>query len=64
MENGFIKEVKIYGDFFGKEDISNLEAILLGVKHSKDEIKNALSKIDINDYIFNIKLEDLIEIFI
>jgi len=64
VENGFIKEIKIFGDFFGKEDISNLEAILLGVKHSKDEIKNALSKIDINDYIFNVKFEDLIEIFI
>lgn len=64
VENGFIKDVKIFGDFFGKEDISNLEAILLGVKHSKDEIKNALSKIDINDYIFNVKFEDLIEIFI
>lgn len=64
VENGFIKEVKIFGDFFGQKDISNLEAILLGVKHTKDEIKNVLSKININEYMFNVNFEDLLEMFI
>ena len=64
VESGIIKEAKIFGDFFGKEDISNLETILLGLKHSKSEIKDAISKININDYMFNVNFEELVEILI
>ena len=64
VENGFIKEARIFGDFFGKNDIANLETVLLGVKHSKSEIEDVLSKIRINEYMFNVNFDDLVEILI
>ncbi|MDI6601052.1 MAG: lipoate--protein ligase [Thermoanaerobacteraceae bacterium] len=59
---GTIKDIKIYGDFFGKYDVSELENLLKGVKHSEEEIRKVLSNIDINDYFANITVDNLIEV--
>lgn len=62
VEKGIIKDVKICGDFFGKYDVSEVENLLKGVKHSEEEIKKVLSNIDINDYLANITVDNLIEV--
>lgn len=62
VEKGIIKDIKIYGDFFGKYDVSEIENLLKGVKHSEEEIKKVLSNIDINDYFANITVDNLIEV--
>ncbi|RKD29138.1 lipoate--protein ligase [Thermohalobacter berrensis] len=61
VEKGLIKDVKIFGDFFGKYDISHIENALKGVKHSEDEIYKTLSFFDINNYFSNISLKELIK---
>jgi lipoate-protein ligase A len=62
VEKGIIKDIKIYGDFFGKYDVSEVENLLKGVKHSEEEIKKVLSNIDMNDYFTNITVDNLIEV--
>jgi len=62
VEKGIIKDVKIYGDFFGKYDISEVEDLLKGVKHSEEEVRKALSKINLQDYMANITIDNLIEV--
>ena len=63
VEHGVITGCRIFGDFFGKKDVSDLEVALIGEKHSKDEIKNILSRFDINEYMFNVDLDELVEMF-
>lgn len=60
VDKGIIKEIKIYGDFFGKFDVSEIEKALTGVKHSEEDIRRALSCFEINDYFSNISVDDLI----
>ncbi|UZQ83283.1 lipoate--protein ligase [Thermoanaerobacter sp. RKWS2] len=62
VEKGIIKDIKIYGDFFGKYDVSEVENLLKGVKHSEEEIRKVLSNIDMNDYFANITVDNLIEV--
>ncbi|SHE33210.1 lipoate-protein ligase A [Thermoanaerobacter uzonensis DSM 18761] len=62
VEKGIIKDIKIYGDFFGKYDVSEVENLLKGVKHSEEEIRKVLSNIDMNDYFTNITVDNLIEV--
>ena len=50
VERGIIKDIKIYGDFFGKCDVSDIENALTGVKHSEEDIVKALSEVDIQNY--------------
>lgn len=62
VKNGNIQDIKIYGDFFGQEEISNLEDILIGVKHDDSSIRNVISQFDINKYLTNITLDNLISL--
>lgn len=60
VEKGVIKGLKIYGDFFGIKDIAELEAALIGVKHTEEALRQTLADISIDSYIANVTLEDLI----
>jgi lipoate---protein ligase len=60
VKKGIIENIKIYGDFFGKENISQLEETLLGIKHNDEEIRQALLKFDISKCIYNITIDELI----
>lgn len=60
VEKGIIKEIRIFGDFFGKCDVSDIEKALTGVRHSEDDLRKVLGNFDINSYFSNISIEDLI----
>jgi lipoate---protein ligase len=60
VKKGVIENIKIYGDFFGKENISLLEETLLGIKHNADEVRQRLSNFDITKYIHGITIDELI----
>ncbi|MEG6566593.1 lipoate--protein ligase [Thermoanaerobacterium saccharolyticum] len=62
VSDGIIKDIKIYGDFFGKKDVKDVEEMLKGVKHSENDVKYVLSSIDIGEYFSNITLENLLEV--
>ncbi|HRL52115.1 MAG TPA: lipoate protein ligase C-terminal domain-containing protein, partial [Enterococcus aquimarinus] len=51
--------LKIFGDFFGLGEIKDVEEQLIGTKHEKEALKEAISKIDIAKYFGNITAEDL-----
>ncbi|RDY23780.1 lipoate--protein ligase [Romboutsia maritimum] len=50
VEKGSIVDIKFFGDFFGKKDISFIEDLLKGTEHNEISLKKSLSKININDY--------------
>ena len=50
VSKGFITDIKFFGDFFGKKDISNVEDLLIGVKHEEESLKEELNNINIDDY--------------
>ena len=60
VHDGLIKDIKFFGDFFGKEDISFIEDKLRNVKHNEYSIKSALEDIDINNYFLNCNIDILI----
>ena len=60
VQRGIIKDIKIYGDFFGKLDISEIEAKLVGVTHVESEVKTVLSTFNISDYFSNADIEDIL----
>lgn len=52
--NGIIEDIKIFGDFFSKNDIKELETLIKGKKHEHSEINHLLSSLNISDYISGI----------
>lgn len=64
VTKGIITNAKLYGDFLGKYDIADIENSLIGIKHSEADIKNALSKFNLDNYFMNISLDNLVKGFI
>lgn len=62
IKNGIIEESKIFGDFFGTKDVSELESSLNGSKYDKDVIKERLESLNIIEYFGNIEKEDFISL--
>ncbi|MFD3272150.1 lipoate--protein ligase [Paenibacillus dendritiformis] len=60
VEDGLIQRMKIYGDFFGVGEVSDIEARLQGVRYEEQAIREALADMDINHYLGNISAEDFI----
>lgn len=57
---GLIDNCKIYGDFFGKEDIGQLEDKLRGIRYEETAIKQALRDFPVGDYLGRITKEDFL----
>lgn len=62
VEKGYLTELKIFGDFFGKEPLENLENILIGVKYDKEEISKKLTGVKIEEYFGNILKSEFIDL--
>ena len=54
VENSKISDIKIFGDFFGKKDKTEIEHALTGIEHSEQDIIKALKKYNLEDYFFGI----------
>lgn len=64
VKNGFMKEVKIFGDFFGVKDVCEIERALKGKKHKKNVIISELNEFNIDEYFFNISFDEIVSMFI
>ncbi len=62
VNKGMIENCKIYGDFFGVGDVSDIEKLLTGVRYSKQEIEEALKGINVQMYFGNITKEEFIDL--
>jgi lipoate---protein ligase len=62
VNKGVIESCKIFGDFFGVGDVSEIEVLLTGQKYEKATIEQALQEVNIPHYFGNITKEDFINL--
>jgi len=62
VEKGQIVDFKIFGDFFGKEPVENIENLMIGVHYKIENITEALKDIDTKEYFGDLQKSDFIEI--
>ncbi|WP_436862670.1 lipoate--protein ligase [Staphylococcus caeli] len=62
VKKGRIEHAKIFGDFFGEGDITELENALEGTMHEFESIEEALSNYDIYHYFGDIDRYELIRL--
>ncbi len=60
VEQGVIKEVKVYGDFFGLGDISDVEDALVGVRFEREAVKQVFENLDFNKYFGRVTSEEIL----
>ncbi|NEW06445.1 lipoate--protein ligase [Paenibacillus sp. SYP-B3998] len=57
IEEGCIRNVKIYGDFFGAYDVKELEDILVGARYESSVIRERLAEVELRKYFGSIELD-------
>jgi len=62
VENGHISNLKIYGDFFGKEPVENLEELLQGIRYDREEIEQLLEPVNIEEYFGAVPKDEFLEL--
>lgn len=64
VESGIIRHAKIYGDFFGNREISEVEEVLEGVRLREEDLTEALSSIDLQKYLGSITKEEVVQLIL
>lgn len=59
VDKSIIKEIKIYGDFFGVKDVSDIENALIGCKYDYQAVLEVLSKLKLEDYFVRMTVEEV-----
>jgi len=62
VEEGVIRGVRFFGDFFARREMAELEAALAGVRYERDDIHAALARADISSYFAEVTAEELAEL--
>ncbi|WP_111708594.1 lipoate--protein ligase [Lutibacter citreus] len=62
VEKGLISDFKIFGDFFGRQPVRDLEDLLIGVPYDKNEISKKLEKITIENYFGKLEKLDFVNL--
>ena len=65
VENSRIKNIKFYGDFFGKnEDLSEIENLLKDTKYTRETVKEKLEMVDIGEYFSRFTVDEIVEVIV
>jgi len=62
VEKGHIQNLKIYGDFFGKEPVDDIEEMLKDVRYEPSDIEIALNGIDVREYFGDVEKAEFMEL--
>ncbi|WP_010270591.1 lipoate--protein ligase [Paenibacillus senegalensis] len=63
IEEGKIKQAKLYGDFLGQHEISELEEALIGVPYDKEAVSGVLNEKGAPSYIGRLDTPSLLSLF-
>jgi lipoate---protein ligase len=61
VAHGIIKDIKIYGDFFSRRDISEVESLLRDTRHDEEIILTKLKGVPFDDYFHNVEAEEFVK---
>lgn len=62
IKDGNIQGIKIYGDFFGVGDVTDIEDKLRGLRYEEHDVRTALEDVDVKHYFGNLEKEDFISL--
>ena len=62
IKNSLIQQIRFYGTFFGNNsNLNEVEEALAGVKYTSEDVREALSVLNYNDYFAGFSLDELVE---
>lgn len=64
IEKGKIKDAKIYGDFFGVRDVTELEALLRDTPYDRPSVTERIALVNLQEFFGNLDRESFVSLLI
>jgi|LGOV01.1.fsa_nt_gb lipoate-protein ligase A len=64
VEKGMIQSLKLYGDFFGNGDLSEIENKFAAIRYEESHLQKIVEEIDVAKYIKGLTSKELIAVII
>ena len=62
VKDGRIASIRIFGDFRGRRDVSELEGRLTGVLYERDAVMQALTDLDVGEFFSGINADEVMSV--
>jgi lipoate-protein ligase A len=62
VQGGRVAAVRIFGDFMGREDVSEIETLMLGLPYDYQSISNAFAGVNLDDYFGDIPADESLKL--
>lgn len=62
VKEGRIAGIRIFGDFMGRHDVGELEAMLLGKTYDRKTVAEALGSVDVSAYFGDVTLDNVLDV--
>lgn len=62
VKKGIIEQASIFGDFFGTEDVSEIEKLLIGTKYTRKDVTDLLGSVDMHRYFGKIGTDEVMAV--
>ncbi|QQE81010.1 lipoate--protein ligase [Alicyclobacillus sp. SO9] len=63
VKDGLIENCAIYGDFFGVEDVADIQERFLGRRVQHSDLQEAIADLDLKQYFGNVTKEEFLSLF-
>lgn len=60
VDGGMIRGIRFFGDFFGRQEVSELERALVGTRYEPTALYQALGRFDLTNYFVGMTLDELV----
>ena len=64
IQEGRVASVRIFGDYMGREDVSELERRLIGIAYDRPSVSSAIGDLDVSAYFGDIARDDVIGVIV
>jgi len=64
IDQGIIKKCKFYGDFFGRDDKSDIEEMLVGCRYEEKFLNVQLKEIKIENYFYGLTVDQFLQFLV
>lgn len=61
VSGGVIRAARLLGDYFGRRDVAELEAALVGCRHDRVALAERLGEMELGDYLLGVGVDELVD---
>jgi lipoate-protein ligase A len=62
VREGRIAGARLFGDFMGRRDVGELEALLVGVRYERDAVAAVLAGVTVQDFVGDVPHDDVLDL--